>query len=310
MNYKYLFGPVLSRRLGRSLGVDIVPYKTCTLNCVYCECGRSAAALDQRKPYITAEEIINELKDYLAGKPELDYITFSGGGEPTLNSDIGKVIEFLKEGYPQYKIALLTNGTLLKKVADEVKNCDVVIPSLDAASTEIFNKINRPCPSVKVEDVIDGIKKLKKISSAKIWIEVFIVPGLNDSPEEISKLKEAIIEISPDMVQLNTLDRPGAEGWVKPASAEELSDIKEKLKPLNVSIIGGVNKKKKAGEKITGDIEEKILLTLKRRPCTAQELTEIFSLHINTVNNYLRELEKSSKIKHRKKERGVFYLVK
>jgi wyosine [tRNA(Phe)-imidazoG37] synthetase (radical SAM superfamily) len=309
--YKYIFGPVPSRRLGVSLGVDIVPYKTCAFNCVYCECGRTTDHTTIRKPYIKARVIIRELKNYLKDSPRLDYITFSGGGEPTLNSDIGKIVGFLKDEFPSYKLALLTNGGLLgkKQERDDIKRCDVIIPSLDAVSDEAFAKINRPCPGIKVVDIVQGIKKIKQESSGRIWIEVFIVPSINDSRQEIDLIKKALLEISPDRVQLNTLDRPGTEGWVVPASAQELARLARSLKPLRAEVIagGGV---KKGFEKYSSDIQEKIISTLKRRPCTADDLAGIFSLRIDILNRYLNELEDSDKIVSEKKERGVFFKVK
>jgi len=146
MKFKHLFGPVPSRRLGISLGIDLVPYKTCTANCVYCECGKTTNLTIERKEYIPTDEILNELDVYLKQAPDLDYITFSGSGEPTLHSKIGEIINFLKKNYPQYKVAVLTNGTLLfhKELRDELKNADIIKPSLDAGSDEIFKKIKRP----------------------------------------------------------------------------------------------------------------------------------------------------------------------
>ncbi|MGC9361302.1 MAG: radical SAM protein, partial [Candidatus Syntrophosphaera sp.] len=146
MNYKHLFGPVQSRRLGYSLGVDLVPYKYCPLNCVYCEVQHTTHLTLQREEFFLLEEITSELDDFLSSQPELDYITFSGAGEPTLNSHIGDIVSFLKEKYPRYKLALLTNGILLSdaKVRREVLPCDLVLPSLDACHQDSFEKINRP----------------------------------------------------------------------------------------------------------------------------------------------------------------------
>lgn len=311
MKYKYLFGPVPSRRLGISLGVDVVPYKTCTFDCIYCECGMTTGHTLLRKPYVEASAIIEELEDCLSPHPRLDYITFSGGGEPTLNSDLGKIVDFLKNRHPSYRVALLTNGSLLwdPRVREDVRRCDLIIPSLDAVSRGSYEKINRPCPKLKIEKIIEGIKKMARESEGEVWIEVFMVPGINDNKEEIGLLKRTLIDINPDRVQLNTLDRPGAESWVVPASQKKLREIADNLKPLKAEVIAKPGSEK-GTLKYSSDIEEKIVAVLKRRPCTAEDLSRIFSLHINVLNNYLREMEDSGKIISDKKERGVFFKIK
>jgi len=161
--YKYLFGPVPSRRLGISLGVDLVPHKTCSLNCVYCECGRTTILTDERKEYVPTEMVLSELNHFLTTNPRLDFITFSGSGEPTLHSGLGNVIKFIKKNFPKYQVALLTNGTLFysPNIREEVKQVDVILPSLDAASEEVFHKINRPVRGLKVQKVIDGLVQLR-----------------------------------------------------------------------------------------------------------------------------------------------------
>ena len=172
MKYKHLFGPVPSRRLGVSLGIDLVPHKTCTLDCVYCECGKTTNRTFERREYAPLDEILEELKNYMNENSEIDYITFSGSGEPTLHSGIGEIINFLKHNYPQYKVAVLTNGTLFygKKLRDEVKSADLIIPSLDAASCEIFNKINRPYEKLNLDKIINGLIALRKEFSGEIYV--------------------------------------------------------------------------------------------------------------------------------------------
>ncbi|MFO8145279.1 MAG: radical SAM protein, partial [Candidatus Syntrophosphaera sp.] len=153
---KYLFGPVPSRRLGVSLGVDLVPHKVCSLNCVYCEVGRTTNLTIQRKEYVPLDEVLKELEEYLSQDPDLDFITFSGQGEPSLNSGLGRVIDFIKDKYPRYKVAVLTNGTLFwdEKVRAEVMLADVLLPDLDAVSELAFLKVNRPAPELKIDRII------------------------------------------------------------------------------------------------------------------------------------------------------------
>jgi len=308
MRYKHLFGPVGSRRLGISLGIDPVPHKTCTLNCVYCECGKTTNLTLERKEYIPTDEILNELNEYLETSPDLDYITFSGSGEPTLHSRIGEIIDFLKRNYPQYKIAVLTNGTLFynKKLRDEIKNADLIIPSLDAASDELFRKINRPQRELDINKIMDGLIEFRKEFSGKMWLEIFIVPGLNDTDDQLQLLKRAIKKIKPGRIQLNILDRPGTEDWVIQAKKEALEKI---ALFLDAEIIAEFKQRKKI-RSFSRDIEENIISTLRRRPCTARDLSEMLGIHLNEINKYLRVLIKNGKINCKEEERGMFFKTK
>lgn len=308
---KYLFGPVPSRRLGISLGVDLVPHKVCTLDCVYCEVGKTTCLTIERKEFIPLHELLEELKEYLDKKPELDFITFSGQGEPTLNSGLGKVIDFLKTNYPEYKIALITNGTLFydKNVRDEVLKVDLILPSLDAVSSKVFNKINRPDKNLNNDKIINGLIELGKEFKGKIYLEVFFIPNVNDSDEELILLKENIEKINPDLVQLNSLDRPGTEASVKAMQIEKLEKIKQLLKPLPVKIIAKVKSRSKI-KSFDKNIEEQILDTIKRRPCTDIDLCEMLNIHMNELNKYLSELLNSKKIISDSQDRGIFFKIK
>jgi wyosine [tRNA(Phe)-imidazoG37] synthetase (radical SAM superfamily) len=308
MSYKHLFGPVPSRRLGVSLGIDLVPYKTCTLNCVYCECGRTTNLTLERKEYVPTEEILTELDDYLTGNPELDYITFSGSGEPTLHTGIKRIIDFLKERYPKYKVAVLTNGTLFydKGVRQELVRADLIKPSLDAVSEEAFRKVNRPHIDILPRGMIDGLIAFRKEFEGAIWLEVFIVPGLNDGDSELQLMKEAIGRIKPDKVQINTLDRPGAESWVMPAHKDELDRI---AKLLGGEVIANFESRKKV-KSFSRATEANIISTIQRRPCTAKDLSEMLNLHLNEVNKYIQTLLEAGKIVSEEKERGVFFRIK
>lgn len=307
--HKYLFGPVPSRRLGISLGVDLVPYKTCSLNCVYCECDRTTNFTIERKEYVPTKTVLSELTRYLNSKPKLDYITFSGSGEPTLHSKIGKIVRFLKENFPVYKIALLTNGTLfyLRGLREEVKAVDVLLPSLDAASDFIFQKLNRPVRGLKIQSVIEGLIELRKIFSGKFLLEIFIVPGLNDTEAEISLLRKAVHRIRPDQVQLNTLDRPGTDDWVKPASEASLKQIAAKL-DWPAEIIANFQKRESIASYRT-DIENNILQTIRRRPCTVDDLSASLGRHPNEINKYLEALLERKQISTELMERGVFFKI-
>ena len=311
MKYKHLFGPVPSRRLGISLGVDLVPHKVCSLNCVYCEVGRTTNLTIERNEYVPLQDILNELKHYLDQKPELDYITFSGAGEPLLHNGIGKVITFIKENYPQYKLALLTNSTLLydENVRNEILGIDLLLPSLDAVSEKVFKKINRPNPKLDNNKIIEGLIKFSKDFSGTIWLEVFIVPGLNDTTEELELLKNVIKDIAPDQVQLNTLDRPGTESWIEPVTKNRIEEIAELLKPLPVEIIAKFQSRNKI-RSYHKDVEQQIIETIKRRPCTDKDLSEMLGIHINEINKYLSELLHEGSVTTQQQERGTFFCAK
>ena len=193
--YKYLFGPVPSRRLGMSLGIDLVPKKVCALNCVYCEVGETTKLTTDRMEYIKYDKIISELQQFMSSRPKIDYITFSGSGEPTLNSRIGEVLAYVKQNYPDVKTAILTCGALLSspQLRTEILEADVILPSLDAATQAIFNKINRPNPNLSIDTYIKGLIDFRKEYKGQIWLEVFLLRGYNDTPEELDLIKEAKI---------------------------------------------------------------------------------------------------------------------
>ncbi len=308
--YKYLFGPVPSRRLGMSLGIDLVPHKVCTLNCVYCECGRTTNLTLERKEYVPVDEILIELTRFLKENTAPDYITFSGAGEPTLNSGIGKIIRFIKSNYQDIPVAVLTNGTLLssKQVREELLPADLVLPSLDAATERTFRKINIPERTLNIEDYIQGIVDFRKEYSGKINLEIFIIADYNNSTEELDKLKEAIQKINPDMVQLNTLDRPGTVKNIRAASNIELQKIVDYWNLDNVVIIASAPSRKKI-KSYRKDTESAILETIARRPCTLTDLSQILGKHINEVNKYLDVLENEKKITTIEQQRGLFYTL-
>lgn len=306
--YKYLFGPVPSRRLGMSLGIDLVPKKVCSLNCVYCEVGETTKLTNDRMEYVKYDKIIDELHHFMSSKPNIDYITFSGYGEPTLNSRIGDVLRYVKQNYPDVKSAILTSGTLLSspQVRREILEADVILPSLDAATQSVFEKINRPTPQLTIDTYIKGLIDFRKEYKGEIWLEVFLLKGYNDSPEELDLIKKAILKIQPNSVQLNTLDRPGTVEGLVALTTDELQKVKDYWDMPNVEIIASAALRADVASYNT-DIEGTILATIARRPCTLDDLHQILGIHINEINKYLGTLELNNKIKTTRLERGVFY---
>ncbi|MBN2638789.1 MAG: radical SAM protein [Bacteroidales bacterium] len=308
--YQYLFGPVPSRRLGMSLGVDLVPHKVCSLNCVYCECGKTTRLTTERKEYIPYDAVVKEIEHYLQNNPNPDYFTFSGSGEPTLNSRLGDVLRFIKDHTNNIPVAVLTNGTLLHdpQVRHELLSADVVLPSLDAAEELAFIKVNRPHRSLKVPDMIQGLIDFRKEYKGKIWLEVLIIPGINDHNDNLIALKKAFEQINPDEIQLNTLDRPGAVENIRAATHQEMQRIVDFWDLPQVKIIASAPDRKKIVSYRT-DTETAILETIKRRPCTLTDLQNILGLHINEINKYLDVLEHEQKVISVQEKRGLFYKV-
>ena len=306
--YKYLFGPVPSRRLGMSLGVDLIPHKICTLNCVYCECGATTKLTADRKEYVPSYKVIDELKTYFSENIKPDYITFSGAGEPTLNSAIGVVLDWIKENVPDVPVVVLTNGTLLSDpcLRKEILKADLVIPSLDAASPDAFNKLDRPHESLTLSGYIQGLIDFRKEYSGEIWLEVFILPEYNNDERNLYLLQKALKKVNPDRIQLNTLDRPGTESGLRAASRAELQHILDSWKIEQAEIIKSAPERKDI-KSYREDTETAILETISRRPCTLKDLSSILGLHINEINKYLGVLEEEQTVTVDVQERGVFY---
>ncbi|MFH1202564.1 MAG: radical SAM protein [Candidatus Omnitrophota bacterium] len=231
---KYIYGPVKSRRLGLSLGVSLTPYKTCTFDCIYCQLGDTTHKTTERKEYIKIEEILNELKAWLGANNEIqktvNYITLSGSGEPTLNVNIGEFIFQIKR-IVNIPVAVITNSSFLSQasVRSQLLGADLIVPSLDAVSVSIWQKIDRPELNLKLDGIIQGLVSLRKEFKGKIWLEVMLVSGINDDIRQIKKLKEAIDMINPDKIQLNSPVRVAAESGILAVDKKKLEKIQEIL---------------------------------------------------------------------------------
>ena len=307
MIYKYLFGPVRSRRLGLSLGVDLVPAKTCSLDCLYCECGKTDKLTIERKEYVPTAQVLSELEHYLSNNPGIDYVTFSGSGEPTLHTGLGKIIEYLKKNHSHLKIALITNSSFLHlaQVREEILSCDLILPSLDAVSEKVFREINRPDTSIECSTVIEGLRALSNVFKGELWLEIFIVPGVNDTEEELSLFKKEILSIKPSRIQLNSLDRPGTCESLKPADTFNMNRIARFFSGLPVEI---VSRKftVDSTEAFSGN-EQSIMAILKRRPCTVEDLAVSSGLTINNVMEIINPLIIKKVIYARIVEHRVYY---
>lgn len=290
-----IFGPVPSRRLGFSLGVDTIPFKTCSLNCIYCQLGRTINKTIQRKEYIAADDILREIEEVLREGKRIDYITFSGSGEPTLNSEIRRMISRIKE-LTSIPLAILTNGTLLyrPRIREDLMEADLVIPSLDTVTQEIFEMVNRPHPSLKIEKVITGIDSFSQEFNGKVWLEIMVVKGINDSLEEIEKAAQVIKQMNLEKIQLNTVVRPPAEEFARPLTREDLNNIKTVLGKKCEIIAEFKRATQKAYKR---DVEKSILSMVKRRPVTLVDISHSLGLHRNEIIKYVETLEKKHQVK-------------
>ncbi|MGB2698560.1 MAG: radical SAM protein [Candidatus Zixiibacteriota bacterium] len=305
------YGPVPSRRLGFSLGVDIVPYKVCSYNCIYCQLGKTTFHTLRRKSYVNPATVLKEIKTAISENKKIDYITFSGSGEPTLNKDLGTLIRKIKR-ITSIPVAVLTNGSLLwrKNVREDLALADLVVPSLDAVSSGIFKKINRPAMGLNVKKVLDGIKKFTRDFDGGIRLEIMLVKGINDSEKEIKKINEFVKDLKNDKIELNTVIRPPNDPQAKPLKKEKLLKIKKLFDPnLKVELIYDFTKhyEKKVFRR---DLEQRIIDLLKRRPCRKEEMAVSLGVHLNELLKYLNLLVQKKKIKKsRLSSQKDFYIL-
>ena len=304
---KHVFGPVPSRRLGISLGVDIVPFKTCSLDCIYCECGKTTSISLERRSFVPVDAILREVAKAVEGDHYIEYITFSGSGEPTLNKDIGAIITGIK-AITDIPVAVLTNGTLLfmEDVRDALSAADLVLPSLDAATPEAFKHINRPHKDLDLEQVIQGLVDFSSAFSGQLWVEVFIVAGVNDSGSELDRLQAILKKINPTRVQLNSLDRPPAYDNVLPVDTTILREIETKWNDLPVEVIKRVRERGEIAA-FSRNLENSILNTVNRRPLTIEDLVTLTGKNRVELFKYIDILEKEKKIYARIVGNRIFY---
>lgn len=305
MPAQHVYGPVPSQRLGLSLGVDLIPFKTCTLDCIYCQLGKTRRKTLQRKEYVPAAQVVQEIRQTLQEIHDIDYITFAGSGEPTLHSGIGDVIRGIKK-ITDIPVAVLTNGTLLfeKPVAESLLSADVVVPSLDAASPDMFRRINRPHRSLNIDTIINGMKRFRQRYRGQIWVEIMLIRGFNDNREEIARIREAISGINPEKIQLKTVTRPPSESFAVPLNPGEIDAVK-RLLPENAEVadespIGNMQKEI--------DVEAYTIRMAKRRPIGVDDVAHVFGISESNAERMLDILEKKGLIKKKTYLKKTYYI--
>ncbi len=283
---EHVFGPVPSRRLGRSLGVDVVPFKTCTYDCVYCQLGRTTCKTVERKEWVPMNVVLGQLGNKLSTCP--DYITLSGSGEPTLLSSVGEVISAIK-GMTDIPVAVLTNGSLLwvPEVSAGLMEADLVIPSLDAGDEQLFRYVNRPHDGVSFDRMIDGLVRFRQVYAGKYWLEVFLLGGVTATASEVEKMAQLVERIGPDRVQLNTVTRPPAEDFAFPVARKEMLRLATFFgsQAEVIADYRGIHKQLEFAAR-RGDV----LDLLARRPCTIEDLASGLGLHRNEAVKCIEQL--------------------
>ena len=284
-----IYGPVPSRRLGRSLGVDIVPFKICTYDCIYCQIGRTPDTTTERRAYIPVDRVIAQLSEKLDSGVQPDHITLGGSGEPTLNSEIGPVIRQIK-AITDIPVAVLTNGSLLgdPDVCEALVAADVVLPSLDAYDSETFVKINRPHAAITYESMISGLSAFRRAYAGEIWLEIFLMAGMNATTDAMKAFLREIERIRPDRIHLNTVVRPPAESQARKVPAEELEELARML-GKKAEVIADYDRPVADGAR-QADVASDMLNMLARRPCTIGDIAAGLKLTPVEVTKYIDPL--------------------
>ncbi len=301
----FIYGPVASRRLGRSLGVDLVPRKVCSYDCVYCQLGRTKKKTVQRKPYVESGKVLDQLHHRLKQKVRADFITLGGSGEPTLNSQIGLLIGEIKKRF-RVPVAVLTNSSLLSdiRVRESLMEADAVLPSLDAHDPEGFESINRPHPDITFETMVEGLIAFGKEYPGEIWLEVFVLAGLNATESDAMRFKSWTEMVNPQKIHLNTAVRPTAETYAKQVLPEGLAMFC-KVMGEKAEVITPYLDPKKHGR--GADFEQDLLSLLARRPCTVDDISSGLDLHRDDILKHVESLVKTRRVDRVKKGSEVYY---
>ena len=293
---KTVFGPVPSRRLGQSLGIDTIPLKTCNWNCVYCQLGRTVPLTNERREYLPRQEILAEVEQALSAhrRGEIDWVTFVGSGEPTLHSGIGWLIRQVKALTP-IPVAVITNGALLylPDVRAELAAADAVLPTLDAGNAALYRQINRPHPEITFERLLNGLTAFRREYGGKLWVEVMLVRGLNDSEPALTELAAALQKIQPDEVHIIQPTRPPAEIWVQPPDDEGLLRARALLGQVAKVIHPASGTFDLSG---FTSLAEAVVSIITRHPLREEELVQALSRWSSAdVSQTLKDLEDSGK---------------
>jgi wyosine [tRNA(Phe)-imidazoG37] synthetase (radical SAM superfamily) len=305
-DYRYLFGPVPSRRLGRSLGIDLTPLKTCSFDCIFCQLGRTTRKTLDRTEYVPLDDVIKELEDWLARDERADFITLSGSGEPTLHARFGSVLDFVRRS-TRIPAALLTNGTTLGNPAirADAAKAHLVKISLSAWDQASLEHINRPCPEIDFDRLLEGQRLFRQEFTGEVWVEVFLLWGINTDRSTVSAIADLVTTLEPDRVQLNTAVRPPSEDFaiaVPPDILEGLARLFHPPAEVIAEYSPRLSDSIAAGEK-------EILAMLRRRPCTFEQIAQAFGMHRNEVSKYIGKLARTGQAYAERRDNDVYYVA-
>jgi wyosine [tRNA(Phe)-imidazoG37] synthetase (radical SAM superfamily) len=306
----YVFGPVPSRRLGRSLGIDVVPFKTCTYDCIYCQLGRTTNQTLERTGYIDVDRVLAGLQERLSGSTAPDYIGIAGSGEPTLHSGIGTLIRSIKN-MTDIPVAVLTNGSLLwmSEVQDDLMAADLVLPSLDAGDEDIFRYVNRPHRNISFERMIDGLVAFAGRSPGDVWLEVLLLGGVTGIASEVAKIAACAERIAPARVQLNTVVRPPSEDFAYAVPARQLESFVS-LFGVPADVVGTYEDNGSPDEPSGVGASEEVIALLHRRPCSAMDIAAGLGINPAEVLKILDALLSAGSIEVVKREAPSLYVAK
>lgn len=287
---RYVYGPVPSRRLGRSLGVDLVPLKTCSYDCLYCQLGPTSSPTTERREYAPVRDVLSGLHVMLSSGSAPDYISLAGSGEPTLHSGIGEIIRGIK-AMSAVPVAVLTNGSLLwrEDVQHDLLQADLVLPSLDAGDEAMFRRVNRPLGGLSFEQMVGGLASFTRQFSGEVWLEVFLLGGLTAEPHEARKIAALVRRIAPTRVQINTVTRPPADPSVRRVGLKALGELAS-LFPGDVDIICDTAWSHAPSGAVPAATRDDILAMLARRPCTAADVANGLGVPPNEAIKHLDAL--------------------
>ena len=303
----YVFGPVPSRRLGLSLGVDLIPPKTCTFDCLYCEVGRTTDKTVSPKPFVPVSEVIAQVERRLSGCSP-DAVTLAGSGEPTLHSEIDQVIESLHE-ITDTRIALLTNGSLFwdEAIRQRARKADIIMPTLSSAQEQTFRRIHRPHPALDLDTIVGGLKRLRREYDGQLFLEVVLLAGINDTEAELEGLKRLIMEISPDKIQLNTVVRPPSDARAKPLDRKMLEDIKLFFgDKAEIVVDAPLAKKALMSDSLARDLVDMV----RRRPLRLTDMANSLGQSMDRVQDLVKGLIIKGYIIEKKHSGEIFYIGK
>jgi len=304
----HVYGPVPSRRLGRSLGVDLVPLKVCSLDCIYCQLGVTLIKTLERRDYVPVDELIEDVRAALARGPAPDYITLGGSGEPTLHLYLDEIITNIRK-LSDIPVALLTNGSMFfrQEVRRDAARADVVLPSLDAPNANLFRRINRPHRDISFKRHVDGLVRFREEFRGQIWLEVFLLKGINDAEEHVQQFRRHIERICPDRIHLNTAVRPTAEEMALRVPPEDMARLCEQFGPKASVIVAPESMHLPSDFAVT---HENVLGVLGRRPCTVADVARGLGAHPNEVIKHIERLLTSGSIVAERHGSETYYRAK